>query len=61
MVHRARLCIEGMTNIGLILLLILLVLVFGDGGFYLGLPFHLFGGGLGLLLVIVIIVLLFRG
>ena len=61
MVRRLHLCIEGMKNVGLILLLILLVLVFGDGGFYLGLPFHLFGGGLGLLLVIVIIVLLFRG
>jgi hypothetical protein len=61
MVHRTRLCIEGMTNMGLILLLILLVFVFGGGGFYLGPPFHLFGGGLGLLLVIVIIVLLFRG
>ena len=47
MVHHARLCIEGMTNMGLILFLILLVL--------------LFGGGLGFLLVIVIIVLLVRG
>ena len=50
-----------MTNLGLILFLILLVLLFGGCGFYLGPPFHLFGGGLGLLLVIVIIVLLFRG
>ena len=60
MVHGARLCIEGMTNMGLILFLILLVLLFGGGGFYLGAPFHLFGGGLSLLLVIVIIVLLVR-
>ena len=59
--RRLRFRIEGTTNLSLILVLILLVLVFGGGGFYLGPPFHLFGGGLGLLLVIVIIVLLVRG
>jgi len=32
---------------GLILLLVVLVLLFGDGGFYLGAPYHYFGGGLG--------------
>lgn len=42
------------------ILLILILLIFGGGGLYLGPPFHVYGGGIGLVLLIVILFVLFR-
>lgn len=45
----------------IIVLLLILILVFGAGGFYVGPPYGYYGGfGIGTVLLIVILVLLFR-
>jgi hypothetical protein len=47
---------------GLILLLVILALIFGGGGFYIGPGPFMYGGfGIGTILIIVLIVLLARG
>jgi hypothetical protein len=44
----------------MLIILIVLLLVFGLGGFHLGGPYMYGGGGIGLIILIIIILLLMR-